>query len=173
MPISTQNTPALFESSSGTAWFFLLTITPVGGAPINLVNNNEPVTSNGVVYLPYPFMLTLPLDTGDKIPNITLTIDNVDQSLTDAVRELELAPAIRVQLVTSAFPDLVEKDLNFLKLRNVSYDAMAITASLEIASVWARKFPSEIVDPVKYPSLFYTLVALSFVTSLLAENGIS
>ena len=105
--------------------------------------------------MPYPFTLTLPLDTGDKIPSITLTIDNVDQSLTDAVRELELAPSIRVQLVTSAFPDLIEKDLNFLKLRNVNYDAMAITGTLEIASVWARKFPSEIVDPVKFPSLFY------------------
>lgn len=156
MPISTQNTPALFESSSNTAWFFLLTITPAnGGTPINLVNNNQDVTSNGVVYLAYPFTLTLPLDTGDKIPQITLTIDNVDQLLTNAVRELELAPSIRVQLVTSAFPDLVEKDLDFLKLRNVSYDAMSITASLEVASVWARRYPSEIVDPVHYPSLFY------------------
>lgn len=156
MPISAQNTPALNASSSNTAWFFLLTITPAsGGAPINVVNNNESITSNGVTYQPYPFTLTLPLDTGDKIPQITLTIDNVDQLLTDAVRELELAPSIRVQLVTSSFPDLVEKDLDFLKLRNVSYDAMSITGTLEVASVWARKFPGEVIDPVKYPSLFY------------------
>jgi hypothetical protein len=156
MPISAANTPSVFASSTDTAWFFLLTITPAGGGTIiNLVNNNEPVTSNGVIYQPYPFSLTLPLDTGDKIPQITLTIDNVDQSLTDAVRELELAPAMRIQLVTSAFPDLVEKDLNFLKLRNVSYDAMQITGTLEVSSIWARKFPAEITDPTKYPSLFY------------------
>jgi Domain of unknown function (DUF1833) len=156
MPISSQNTPSLNASSTNTAWFFLLTINPAsGGTPINLVNNNEMVTSNGVDYQPYPFSLTLPLDTGDKIPQITLTIDNVDQLLTNAVRELELAPSIRVQLITSAFPDLVEKDLDFLKLRNVSYDAMSITGTLEVASVWARKFPSEIIDPVHYPSLFY------------------
>lgn len=156
MPISPQNTPALNASATSTAWFFLLTITPASGSEvINLVNNNEPVYSNGVTYYPYPFNITLPLDTGDRIPQITLTIDNVDQLLTNAVRELELAPSIRLQLVTSAFPDLVEKDLDFLKLRNVTYDAMSITGTLEVASVWARKFPSEVIDPVRYPSLFF------------------
>jgi hypothetical protein len=40
-------------------------------------------------------------------------------------------------------------------LRNVSYDAMTITGTLEVASVWARKFPAETVDAVRYPSLFF------------------
>jgi hypothetical protein len=156
MPLSPINTPAINASSTNTAFFFLLTISPPSGTEkIHLVNNIEPVVSNQVVYQPYPFTMTLPLDTGDKIPTIQLTIDNVDQTLTNAIRELEEAPTIRVQLVTSDFPDLVEKDLNFLQLRNVNYDAMTITATLEVASVWARKFPSETVDPVHYPSLFF------------------
>ncbi len=157
MPLDQHNLPDVFASSSNSAWFFLLTITTSNPVvyPIRVVNNNEPVISNGLKYEPYPFMLTLPLDTGDKIPNITLTIDNVDQMLVNAIRELEIAPTVRVQLVTSAFPDIVEKDLDFLKLRNVSYDAMTITGTLEVASVWARKFPSEQVDPTKYPALFY------------------
>lgn len=156
MTISPQNIPALNASSTSVAWFFLLSITPASGTEvIHLVNNNEPVESNGIVYMPYPFSLTLPLDTGDRIPQIQLSIDNVDQLLVNAIRELELAPSIRVQLITSAFPDLVEKDLDFLKLRNVSYDAMSITGTLEVASVWARKFPSEVVDPTRYPALFY------------------
>ena len=156
MTIDARNVSDVMASSSNSAWFFLLTITPASGTEvIRLVNNNEPVESNGLKYMPYPFTLTLPLDTGDKIPQITLTIDNVDQSLVDAVRELELAPSIRVQLITSAFPDLVEKDLDFLRLRNVSYNAMTITGVLEVASIWARRFPAEVVDPVQYPSLFY------------------
>jgi hypothetical protein len=151
-----QNVRYANASSTNAAWFFLLSITPASGDEvIHLVNNNEPVVSNGITYIPYPFNLTLPLDTGDKIPTITLTIDNVDQLLVDAIRELEVAPSIRVQLITSVFPDLVEKDLDFLKLRNVTYDAMSITGTLEVASVWARKFPSEQVDPVHYPALFY------------------
>jgi hypothetical protein len=156
MPISAANSPSMYASHTTTAWFFLLTIKPAGGGPdIHLVNNNEPVTSNGVVYQPYPFSLTLPLDTGDKIPSITLTIDNVDQMITDAIRELELAPTIRIQLVTSSFPDLVEKDLDFLKLRAVTYDAMQIQGTLEVASVWARRFPGDAVDPVQYPGLYF------------------
>ena len=157
MPLDIRNIPDAFASSSNAAWFFLLTITTADnpGEPIRLVNNNEPVVSNGLTYMPYPFSLTLPLDTGDKIPQITLTIDNVDQMLVDAIREMEIAPTVRVQLITSSFPDIVEKDLDFLKLRNVSYDAMSITGTLEVASIWARKFPSEHVDPTKYPALFY------------------
>ncbi len=156
MPVNQLNVPAINASASNTAWFFLLTIIPASGSEtIYLVNNNEKVVSNGIEYMPFPFSLTLPLDTGDKIPSITLTIDNVDQMLVNAIRELELAPTIRIQLVTSAFPDLVEKDLDFLKLRNVTYDAMSITGTLEVASVWARKFPSESVDPVHFPALFY------------------
>ncbi len=156
MPLNQHNIPDVLSSSSNSAWFFLLTITPASGSEIiRVVNNNEPVLSNGLVYQPYPFSLTLPLDTGDQIPQITLTIDNVDQMLVDAIREMEIAPSIRVQLITSAFPDIVEKDLDFLKLRNVTYDAMSITGTLEVASVWARKFPSERVDPVHYPALFY------------------
>jgi hypothetical protein len=89
MPLDPQNLPDVLASSSNAAWFFLLTITPANAAdyPINLVNNNEPVTSNGIVYQPYPFRMTLPLDTGDKIPNITLTIDNVDQLIVNSIRE--------------------------------------------------------------------------------------
>jgi hypothetical protein len=156
MPMQPQNVRYANASSTHAAWFFLLSITPASGDEvIHLVNNNEPVISNGITYMPYPFNLTLPLDTGDKIPAITLTIDNVDQMLVDAIRELEVAPSIRVQLITSVFPDLIEKDLDFLRLRNVSYDAMSITGTLEIASVWARKFPSEQVDPVHFPALFY------------------
>ncbi len=156
MPISPQNTIEVNQSFSNAAWFFLLTIIPNGSTEaIHLVNNNEQVVSNGITYLPYPFAINLPLDTGDKIPNITLTINNTDQLIVDAIREMELAPTVRLQLVTSAFPDLVEKDLDFLKLRNVSYDAMTITGTLEVASVWARRFPSETVDPVRYPALFY------------------
>jgi hypothetical protein len=157
MPIDQRNVPAINASSSNVAWFFLLTIQTANPNDeiIHLVNNNEPVVSNGITYHPFPFHLTLPLDTGDKIPNITLTIDNVDQMIVDAIREMEIAPSIRIQLVTSSFPDLVEKDLNFLKLRNVSYDSMSIQGTLEVASIWARKFPSERVDPTKYPALFY------------------
>jgi len=156
MPMQPQNVRYANASSTNAAWFFLLSITPASGDEvIHLVNNNEPVVSNGITYIPYPFSLTLPLDTGDKIPTITLTIDNVDQMLVDAIRELEVAPSIRVQLITSVFPDLIEKDLDFLKLRNVTYDAMSISGTLEVASVWARRFPSEQVDPVHFPALFY------------------
>jgi hypothetical protein len=156
MALHPSNVPSVNASATNTAFFFLLTITPPSGSEtIYLVNNLEPVLSNGILYQPYPFKMSLPLDTGDKIPTIELTIDNVDQMLINAIRELEEAPSIRVQLVTSDFPDLVEKDLDFLRLRNVNYNAMTITGTLEVASIWARKYPSETVDAVRYPSLFY------------------
>jgi hypothetical protein len=143
------------EFSSPVAWLFLLKIETPSNPPLYLVNNNEEFMSNGINYLPYPFQLVLPEDTGDKLPTVTLTISNIDGAIIEAIRGFSEAPEISVKLVSSAYPDLVEKELNYLKLRNVSYDAMTVTGQLETINVLSRRFPEGTYDPVHFPAIFY------------------
>jgi hypothetical protein len=143
------------ELSSPVAWLFLLTIQTPNNPPLYLVNNNEEFISNGITYLPYPFQLVLPEDTGDKLPMVSLTISNIDGAIIEAIRGFDQAPQITVQLVSSAYPDLVEKKLDYLKLRDVSYDAMTITGNLETINILTRRFPNGSYEPVQFPSLFY------------------
>lgn len=158
MPISSQNARYIYDPSTDAAFFFLLTIWTQGEDPILLVNNFEPVTSRGQTFQPYPFSLTLPNDDTTKTPTVTIVIDNVDRLLVEMVRGLPSAPNVKVELITSKFPDLVEREIDYLKVRSVEYDAFRITFTLEIQNVMARQFPEGSYDPVQYPDLFYALI---------------
>jgi Domain of unknown function (DUF1833) len=149
-----RNVPSLFSSSSPIAWLFLLTITLQGQPPIRLVNNNEEITSRGNIYSPFPFALNLPEDTGDRLPKVTLSISNISREIVDTLRAQTFPPAIIVELISSAYPDIIEKRLDFLQLRSVNYDAITITGQLEVVNVLTRGFPSEVYDPVHFPGLF-------------------
>ena len=155
MPISSSNAPHVFNPSTDAAFFFLLTIWTDGEEPVYLVNNLEPVTSRGQEFLPYPFSLTLPNDDTTKTPTVQIVIDNVDQRLIDLIRNLPSAPNVNVELITSKFPDLVERSIDYLKVRSVEYDAFRISFTLEIQNILARQFPSGSYNAVQFPDLFY------------------
>jgi hypothetical protein len=149
-----ENTAAIQATSSSVAWLFLLTIQAKGKPPLYLVNNNEPIISQGIEYLPFPFQLNLPSDDGESLPKVSLKISNISNEIIEAIRSELTPPELKVELVSSAYPNIVEKRLDFLKLRSVSYDAITITGQLEVVNVMTNAFPSEVYDPVHFPGMF-------------------
>lgn len=154
MPITPQNAPFVNASATDAAFFFLLTISDARET-IRLVNNLEDVVSRGVTYMAYPFALILPNDDTQKTPTVSITVDNVDRRLIEMIRGLPQSPNVTVELVTSKFPDIVEREIDYLQVRSVEYDAFRITFTLEIKNILARKFPEGSYDPVQMPDLFY------------------
>lgn len=156
MSLSAQNTPGALASATDDAWLCLLTITPtsVGSIPFHLVNNNEDVVSRGVTFKPFPFTFVLPADDGENLPKVSIVIDNVDESIVRAIRaELE-PPMVKLEIATSAFPNIVEKSLDFLKLRTVNYTSMTIEGTLETINVLNSRFPNGDYTAVQFPALF-------------------
>ena len=149
-----QNVPPALASSASVAWLCLLTITASGAPPLYVVNNSEPVISRGVTYAPYPFSLQLPADDSETLPTVSLVISNVDRSIIEFVRSQQFAPAIVVELVTSLYPDIVEKALDFLTLTAISYDALSLTGTLSVDNFLGQKFPAEGYIPTLFPGLF-------------------
>lgn len=152
--IHAENQRDIQATSSSVAWLFLLTVEAKGKPPLYLVNNNEVFVSNGIEYQPFPFKLNLPSDTGERLPRITLSISNISNEIIEAIRSEMTPPVLTIEMVSSAFPDLVEKRLDFLTLRGVSYDATTITGELEVINVMSSGFPAEVYDPVHFPGLF-------------------
>jgi hypothetical protein len=152
--MDSRNIADIQSTSSASAWLYLLTISTLGKPDLHLVNNNEEITSNGITYAPFPFSLTLPVDTGEKLPRISLNISNISVEIIDAIRAELTPPVLTIELISSAYPDIVEKRLDFLKLRMVSYDATTITGELEVTNVLNSGFPAESYTPVRYPGLF-------------------
>ena len=148
------NVPPALASSSEVAWLCLLTITAPGLAPLYVVNNSEAVVSRGITFEPYPFAVTLPQDDSDTLPTVRLTISNIDRSIIEFVRSQPEAPAIAIELVTSAYPDLVEKSLTFLKLTSVTYNALTVDGNLDVDNFLTQRFPSESYVPPLFPGMF-------------------
>lgn len=144
----------LMPSTTDVAWLCLLRVSAPGQETLYLVNNSEPVVSRGHTYAPFPFAVTLPADDSEQLPSVSLQITNVDQSLVEYVRAFETPPRIELELVTSAWPDVVEKALTFLKLRNVTYDAITLGGVLAVDDFLTQKYPGEGYTPPYFPSLF-------------------
>jgi Domain of unknown function (DUF1833) len=152
--VQPQNVPAALASSSDVAWLALLTIAAAGEPPLYVVNNSVPIVSRGIVFNPYPFTITLPVDDSETLPSAVLTISNLDGAIIEFVRGQLVAPTIVVEIVTSAYPDVVEKSLAFLKLVSVSYDAMQLTGTLNVDDFLTQGFPAESYVPPQFPGLF-------------------
>lgn len=147
-------TPFVNQSSTNEAIFVLLTFTSPTGV-IRVVNNNEDITSRGNVFTAYPFNIVLDTDDGESQPEISLAIDNVDLMLITAIRGLLEPPTIKLELILSSTPDIVEKTIDYLHLDSVQYDAMTIQAKMRPINILQRKFPSSSYTASRFMDLFY------------------
>ena len=153
--VTTANIVHLQETSSEIAWLYLMEITTPGNPVLRLVNNLEPVVSRGNTYQPYAFRLALPAQQDGQLPTVKIEIDAIAGEIIEAVRGFDEPPVFKIELISTAYPDVPEKTLDFLKLRAVTYDAMVLQGDLDVRNIMTARFPSEEYDPVSYPALFY------------------
>lgn len=146
--------PTINLLETNAAILHLLTITAKADV-IRLVNNNEPVTSRGEVFQPYPFSLILPVADGERQQELELVIDHVDRRLTKAIRELLTPPLVKFEMIISVTPDVVERTIDFLRADIIAYNSMTIDFTLRHDNIMGRKFPSSKYTPARYPDLFY------------------
>jgi len=143
------------EVETGEIFLALLEIThPSLATNIYLVNNNTSITSNSVVFEPYPFALSLPNDD-EALPQVQLRIDNVDRSLMEVIRAFSNPPEIVLKIVLASNPNEIEIEVSHLKLRNVTYNAQTITGALVVDNPIGRNFTADEMDTIQYSGLFY------------------
>jgi hypothetical protein len=151
---TSNNIGNLFEQNSSVVWMFLLRLTDGNGETIYLVNNNEEVVSKGKTYIPFPFEVTLPADDGTKLPSLSISFANFADEIVTAIRGWITPPTIDIELVTSKYPDIIEKSLIGMTLRGITFDALTVSGTLEVKDILNSKFPSETYSPTRFPSLF-------------------
>ncbi len=147
---------SLFQSSTTEVWLALLHITIDSQHHYVVWPTDQTITSNGQAYTPYPFDLTLPVESLEANESAQITIDNVDQLFVSALRAAVNPIAFDLKLVLASQPDQIEFELTDLTADSVSINASTITATLSVNDVWNQKFPSRggQYDPAQYPGLF-------------------
>ena len=122
-------------------------------APIRVVNNTENITSGGYEYIGFPFELSMPADVEDQIPSVSLSIDNVDRTIVQAIRTISSPPTVYLSVILASDPDTVERAPIELTLREAEYDQLVVTGSLEPHDVLTEPFPQSCFTPNKYSAL--------------------
>lgn len=146
---------AVAGQETGEVFLFLLEIDHDNlVTPIRVCNNMEDITSNGELFVAYPFELALPSDSNDESPKTRLSIDNIDRSLMATIRSITSAPTVRIMAVLASTPDTLEVDLPGFSLVNISADAMAISGDLSIEDFTTEPFPGDRFLPSSTPGLF-------------------
>jgi hypothetical protein len=146
---------ALHAPQTGEAFVVLLTLSHASlDTPLRVAGSDTVVFSRGDEFTPYPFALTLPDDAARQSPEARLVIDNVDRQIMAALRGLSSAPAVTIEIVRAAAPDVVEARFDAFRLGQVSYDSRLIEGILSLEDFTAEPFPAGSFSPGHFPGLF-------------------
>lgn len=154
MPLSSSAVTGAQATSSEIIFLALLTFSLPGYDPLRLCNNTVDITSRGEVFTAYPFQIVLPNDDSERLPSVQLRIDNVAGEIMEYIRSLPQAPTLLLEIVTNVNFDVVERSVGFLKLENVSYNAIEVTGALTLDNFLTRRFPAGDYDPAQFPAIF-------------------
>lgn len=155
MPISQQATPGVFSSASELIALVLLTFRLPGYPDLRVVNNAVDITSRGQLFEAVGFKITLINQDSEKLPTVTLQIDNLDPRIIEYIRSLPEAPRMMLEVVTSADNfQSPEQSIDFLRLTSVNYNALVITAQLVLDNYLGARFPGGDYTPSEFPALF-------------------
>jgi hypothetical protein len=135
-----------------------MTITdPESSTVLHVVNNLENVTSRGIEYTAFPYEIVLPPDDGTAPSSVKVKTYNCGKELMEILRGTLDPPRVKLELVLSSDTDVVEKTIDFMVLRNLSYDVESVSFDLASSSIFARKTCSAKYTQGEFPGLFFNL----------------
>lgn len=146
---------AIYAQETDQVFIILLEIDHVSLVePIRVAGNTENITSNGDLFIAYPFEISLPNDDVEDSAKIRLRIDNVDRSIIQSLRSIASPPTLKLMVVRAEAPDTVEFQYEAFELRDAFYDALVIEGTLTLESFLFEPYPAEKFTPSDFPGLF-------------------
>jgi len=137
-------------------WLVCLTITHADlSAPIRLVNDRQDLTRTAGTFSAFPFEVALPSDEERETPKASITIDNVDRTVIQALRDVTSAPEVTIEVVLLDSPNTVEAGPFVFQMHSVSYNAGTLQGELGYESDFLNEgFPAESFTPNTAQGLF-------------------
>jgi hypothetical protein len=139
---------------------FLMCVTishPSFTSPYLLVTDQVPLVRTAGTFEPFAFTLNLPNEAEDSIPQVQMVIDNVDNKILLAIRNLPagVRPNIMMEVVTAAEPNtLIAGPIDF-KMLSISYDDGTITGTIGFEDdILNTAIPGSTYTPTNSPGLF-------------------
>ncbi|MFG1276547.1 DUF1833 family protein [Xanthobacter autotrophicus] len=165
-PISASLRELLQRQESGEAVLFFVTLDhPDLAEPVRVVCDGVDYVWQGETWIGFPFDIEL-LSDGEGPPRAQMTIQNVDRSIGDTVRDLTGQISLRMEIVAASEFDQtvaprvaigtppVEYSASNLRLANVSVDALQVTGDIVSYDYSQDTYPARRATQDRYPALF-------------------
>lgn len=162
--LSTNAKQAIFAQQTSEIFAILLTIThPDLTNPIRLSSDSHEllptagvrgIISRGQEYIYLPFSVSLPSQDETGVARAQISIDNIDRTIVQAVRQANSSLAIKIEVILVSDPDNVEISIDNFKLQKVTYDAFTVGGELSLEYYDLEPFPYKRFTPSGFPGIF-------------------
>lgn len=160
---------AIFSPDSDSDLLTLLTVydpddgtTPIvrltDGFTTRITESTEEVIygvrsrNNDFIFL--PMEITLPSESDSQAPRCSITMNDVTKYLIPIVRTIVGPPKIKLELVLSKTPDVVEASFSGFYITNFNYNADTVVAELSMIQYDREPFPMHSFTPAYFPGIF-------------------
>lgn len=112
------------------------------------------VTSNGQDYTFLPMQISLPSEDEAQAPRCSITLHDVTRHITPIIRTIAGPPRIKLELVLSKTPDVVEVSFSDFYINKFTYNADSVSADLAMIDYEREPFPMHSFTPRYFPGMF-------------------
>lgn len=112
------------------------------------------VVSRGNSYVFLPMEITLPSEEEAQAPKCSITLHDVTRYIMPLVRSLTGPPTVKLELILSKTPDIVEASFSEFYMTGVTYNAESVSADLVMIDYEREPFPSHSFTPALFPGMF-------------------
>lgn len=152
MTISNNATEQIRNRETKQAVLMLVTIYE--GTPLRLVNNLVDVVSRGNTFTAFPLSINVSADDGETLQTVNLVLDNVSLEMVDWIRTITSPVSVTIETIFSGDLNTVEQSISDLVIREISYNANTIIATLMADDDLNQKIPSDTFNSLDFPGLF-------------------
>lgn len=112
------------------------------------------VVSNSLSYMFVPMQITLPSEEQNTAPRASIVINDVTRYVVPIIRQINGPPRIKLSLVLSSSPNIIEASFDRFYLSNITYNSDQVTAELSMIDYAVEPFPAYSFTPAHFPGLF-------------------
>lgn len=112
------------------------------------------VVSNNLSYIFMPMQITLPSEEQNTAPRASIVLNDVTRYVVPIIRTISGPPKIKLELVLTSSPDIVEISFDKLYMSSITYNADQVTAELSMIDFATEPFPAYQFTPAHFPGLF-------------------
>lgn len=123
--------------------------------PVRIAYDTQALAKSEGDFQPYAFQINLPSQQEDQLPQVTVTIDNTDLAVNEAIRTLEGPPTVTFGVALASQPDIDEAGPFVFDLQSATATSDAIQGTLGYEDdIFSQQVPGQQYLPTNSQGLF-------------------